>query len=76
MTSTYFGLLAEFDGRAHIPLEEVAPRYFGLSPREAKRRAASRTLPCPAFRTMGQKSPWLIAASDLADLIDARKQVS
>ena len=76
MTSTYFGLLAEFDGRAHIPLDEVAPRYFGLSPREAKRRAASRTLPCRAFRITGQKAPWLVAASDLAELIDERRKAS
>ena len=30
MNSTYFGLLAEF-GEANIPLERVAPKYFGLS---------------------------------------------
>lgn len=76
MTSTYFGLLAEFDGRANIPLEEVAPRYFGLSKREACRRAASRTLPVNAFRLAGQKSPWLVSAADLAELIDKRREAS
>jgi hypothetical protein len=30
VNSTYFGLLAEF-GEANIPLERVAPKYFGLS---------------------------------------------
>ena len=30
MNSTYFGLLAEF-GEANIPLEKLAPKYFGLS---------------------------------------------
>ena len=31
--NTYFGLLAEFNGRTELPLEEVAPRFFGISPR-------------------------------------------
>ena len=73
MNSTYFGLLAEF-GEANIPLERVAPKYFGLSYPEARRRAPARGLPCPAFRLGGQKSPWLVSATDLAQLIDARRE--
>ena len=73
MNSTYFGLLAEF-GEANIPLERVAPKYFGLSYPEARRRAPARSLPCPAFRLGGQKSPWLVSATDLAQLIDARRE--
>ncbi len=60
MNSTYFGLLAEF-GEAHIPLEKVAPKYFGLSGEEAKRRAPAKLLPCTTFRLGGQKSPWLVS---------------
>jgi hypothetical protein len=75
MNSTYFGLLAEF-GEANIPLEKVATKYFGLSSGEAKRRAPSRTLPCRVFRLGGQKSPWLVSAADLADLIDKRREKS
>jgi hypothetical protein len=41
MSSTFFGLLAEF-GEANIPLDKVAPKYFGLSFKEARRRAPSR----------------------------------
>ena len=44
MNSTYFGLLAEF-GEAHIPLERVAPKYFGLSYEEARRRRCCRAEP-------------------------------
>lgn len=73
MNSTYFGLLAEF-GEANIPLEHVAPKYFGLSSAEARRRAPAKLLPCRAFRLGGQKSPWLVSATDLAELIDARRQ--
>jgi hypothetical protein len=73
MNSTYFGLLAEF-GEANIPLARVAPKYFGLSFEEARRRAAAKMLPCPAFRLGGQKSPWLVSAADLADLIDRRRE--
>ena len=73
MNSTYFGLLAEF-GEANIPLERVAPKYFGLSFEEARRRAPAKMLPCPAFRLGGQKSPWLVSAADLAALIDQRRE--
>lgn len=73
VNSTYFGLLAEF-GEANIPLERVAPRYFGLSFEEARRRTPSKVLPCRAFRLGGQKSPWLVSAADLAELIDQRRE--
>ncbi len=73
MNSTYFGLLAEF-GEANIPLERVAPKYFGLSFEEARRRAPAKMLPCPVFRLGGQKSPWLVSAADLAELIDLRRE--
>jgi len=73
VNSTYFGLLAEF-GEANIPLERVAPKYFGLSFEEARRRARGKVLPCRAFRLGGQKSPWLVSAADLAELIDERRE--
>ncbi|MGJ7459350.1 pyocin activator PrtN family protein [Halomonas sp. RA08-2] len=72
--NTYFGLLAEFDGRAEIPLDEVAPRYFGISPRTASARAGAQALPVPAYRAGdSQKSPWLVSAVDLAKYLDARR---
>jgi Pyocin activator protein PrtN len=73
MNSTYFGLLAEF-GEADILLEKVAPKYFGLSFEEARRRAPAKMLPCRAFRLGGQKSPWLVSAADLAELIDQQRE--
>ena len=73
MNSTYFGLLAEY-GEANIPLARVAPKYFGLSYEEARRRAPAKALPCPVFRLGGQKSPWLVSAADLAQLIDSRRE--
>ena len=73
MNSRPFGLLAE-SGEANIPLERVAPKYFGLSYEEARQRARAKMLPCPAFRLGGQKSPWLVSAADLAALIDARRE--
>jgi Pyocin activator protein PrtN len=73
VNSTYFGLLAEF-GEANIPLERVAHKYFGLSFEEARRRAPAKVLSCRAFRLGGQKSPWLVSAADLAELIDQRRE--
>lgn len=73
VNSTYFGLLAEF-GEANIPLARVAPKYFGLSFEEARRRAPAKLLPCRVFRLGGQKSPWLVSAADLAELIDRQRE--
>jgi hypothetical protein len=72
VNSTYFGLLAEF-GEANIPLARISPKYFGLSFEEARRRAPTQMLPCRVFRLGGQKSPWLVSESDLAELIDRRR---
>jgi len=72
--NTYFGLLAEFGGRAEIPLEEVAPRYFGISARTASMRAGAQALPVPVYRAGdSQKSPWLVSAVDLARYLDERR---
>jgi len=74
MTPTYFGLLAEFDGRAEIPLDEVAPRYFGVNARTASARAAAQALPVPTYRAAdSQKASWLVSAGDLAEYLDKRK---
>jgi Pyocin activator protein PrtN len=73
MNSTYFGLLAEF-GEANVLLARVAPKYFGLSFEEARRRASGQGLPCRVFRLGGQKSPWLVSMSDLAELIDKKRE--
>nr|WP_249976033.1 pyocin activator PrtN family protein [Halomonas olivaria] len=52
--NTYFGLMAEFNGRTELPLEEVAPRFFRYQPphRRLPRRCpspASTGLPCGGF---------------------------
>jgi hypothetical protein len=72
VNNTYFGLLAEF-GEANIPLAKIAPKYFGLSFEEARRRAPTQLLPCRVFRLGGQKSPWLVSATDLAELLTAEE---
>lgn len=66
---TYFGLLAEF-GAAEIPLDAVAPKYFGLNPAKAKARANLQQLPVPVYRAGSQKSPWLVSAAELAKWLD------
>jgi Pyocin activator protein PrtN len=71
-TSTYFALLAEFNS-ASIELEKVSQKYFGLSKQEAARKANMKQLPIPAFRMGAQKSPWMVHAEDLANLIDAQR---
>ncbi|MCT8467656.1 pyocin activator PrtN family protein [Chromohalobacter canadensis] len=59
--------IAEFDGRAELPLEGVATRYFGISARTAGMRAGAQALTVPAYRAGdSQKAPWLVSAVDLA----------
>lgn len=71
--STFFALLAEF-GSAEIPLEAACDKYFGLDYKIARRRATAQLLPIPAYKTGSQKSPWLVSAQDLAQLIDDRRE--
>jgi hypothetical protein len=74
-TSTFFALLAEFN-TAEIPLEQLCGKYFGLEFKEACRRASLHRLPVPAHRGGSQKSPWLIAAADLAKHIDEQRTIA
>ena len=65
--------MAEFE-TGEIPLDQVAPKYLGLSAAEASTRARKQTLPVPAYRAGSQKSPWLVAATDLAKYLDQVKE--
>lgn len=71
--STYFALMAEF-GTAHIPLEAMCLKYFGLDPETAKIRAGRGELPVQPIRLAGQKSPWLVPADKLAQLIEQKME--
>ena len=70
-STTFFMLLAEFS-TGHIPVDKCC-HYFGMGADEAKRAAARQTLPVKAFRLGSQKSPWVVAADDLATHIDAKR---
>lgn len=52
----------------------VSVANYLLTYDEARRRAPTKLLPCRTFRLGGQKSPWLISAADLAELIDVRRE--
>lgn len=74
--STVFLLMAEF-GQADVPLEVVAQRYLGLSEKEAKQRAAARSLPFVAYRGgPSQKSRWLVRLTDLAEYLDRQRETA
>ena len=70
--NTYYALLSEYD-TAEIPLAKVCEKFFGLDPKTALRQASTQRLPVPVHKIGGQKSPWLVSAKDLADLIDKRR---
>lgn len=67
--NTFFALMAEYNA-AHIPVTVVAKKYFGYDDNVAKSKAVKGDYPFPVFRAAGQKSPWLVAVSDLADFLD------
>lgn len=72
--NTLFLIMAEFES-AEIPLDALADKYLGLSPSQAKRRAARQTLPFPAHRgSKSQKAPWLVHAQDLANHLDQQRE--
>ena len=72
--STYLAVLVEF-GTAAIPLDALADKYFGLSQRRAKERAADGSLEITAFKCGSQKSQFMVHAQDLADFIDQERGV-
>ncbi|WP_442498151.1 pyocin activator PrtN family protein [Methylobacter sp. sgz302048] len=71
--STVFALMYEF-GTAHIPVVDMARKYFGLNEQEAKRAARDNKFPFPVFRAGSNKTPWLVDAVDLAAYLDKVKE--
>lgn len=70
---TAFLLMAQFDGRAEIPLSEICLEFLDIGESEANKRAARQKLPFPVHRLGSQKSPWMVSITDLAAHIDRQK---
>lgn len=75
--NTVFLLMAEFQTTT-LPLEEVAPKYFGINNIDkAKRMAARNELPVAFFKaTSSNKCPWHCHVQDLANLIDTKRKAA
>ncbi len=73
--NTVFLLMEEFESPV-LRLEDMAPKYFGISClRKAKRMAATNEFPIAFFRvSSSNKCPWHCHIQDLADLIDTNRQ--
>lgn len=72
--NTAFLLMAQYNGRAVIPLTSVAPDYFNLTPEQFKRKAMSGQIKLPIVRMdSGQKAAQGVHLSDLAEYIDAQR---
>lgn len=70
---TLFLLQAEFDGRAEVPLTEIAESHLGMKPRRAVDLAGVQKLPFPVHRLGTRKSPWMVSLLDLAAYIDEKR---
>lgn len=73
--NTAFLLMAQYDGRAVIPLDEVCRDYFNhLSPEKLLRKAGTGEIKLPIVRMeSSQKSAKGVHLMDLANHIDARR---
>lgn len=73
--NTSFLLMAQYNGKAVIPLADVCRDYFHhLSEVEFVRRATAGEIAIPVVRmTTSQKSARGVHLGDLADWIDARR---
>ena len=53
-------------GEDLLPLDDVAQSIFNITPRIAQRKAATNTLPIPAFRINGtRRGPLYVVRQDL-----------
>lgn len=65
-------LLSKIDDEL-IQLDSVAEKFFNVTPKIARRKAAMATLPVPAFRINGsRKGPFYIRKADLEALLERR----
>lgn len=73
--NTSFLLMAQYNGRAIVPLNEVCRDYFShLTPEHMLRKALRGEIAIPIVRIEhGQKSARGVHLQDLADYIDKRR---
>jgi hypothetical protein len=73
--NTAFLLMAQYNGRAIIPLAEVCRDYFShLTPENMVRKVLQGTIDIPIVRIdASQKSARGVHLQDLADYIDVRR---
>lgn len=72
--NTTFLLLARYN-KELLALEDICEEYFACSRHTAIQRAKSKQLPVKCFQIgNSQKSPWFVHVSDLANLIDERRE--
>lgn len=72
--NTSFILMAQY-GTAIVPVERVAPDYFGLTPEKFVRKVAAGEIRIPLVRMTGsQKSARGVHVNDLAAYIDRARR--
>lgn len=60
-------------GENMLPLADIAKPVFNITPRIARRKAATNTLPVPAFRIGGtRKGPLYVLKDDLEKWVSDR----
>lgn len=67
--NTAYLLAARFESPT-VHLSVICEEFFGLDVKKAHEKAREAALPVPAVRLGGQKAPWLIRITDLAEYID------
>lgn len=75
MLKTEFALLATYGGPV-IELEKIKELLGINSSRTATDLATKQRLPIPVFRLAGNKSPWCVHTTDLANYIDDQRSAA
>lgn len=75
---TIFLLMAQYDGRAAVPVEEVCRDYFShLTLDKFLRKIGSGDIPPPVIRVeRSQKAAKVVHLQDLAEYLDAEREAA
>lgn len=73
--NTLYLLMAQYDGKAQVPLDVIASDYLNMGEAKAKRLAAVQGLPFPVMRGGdSQKARWVVDLRDLSAYLDKQRE--
>jgi hypothetical protein len=76
--NTAFLLMAQYGGKAVIPLEDIRRDFFDhMSPEKMKRKVTTGALPLPVIRSEDSQKSWKgVHVMDLANYLDKQREAA